>query len=151
MSLGGGKNSATDSAVDSADAAGVPVVTSAGNSNNDACNNTPAGASGAISVGNTEITDILRSSSSWGTCVDINAPGTNILSASHLSDTGTRILSGTSMSCPHVAGVVANYLSANPDASSSQVKQFLTSTATADVLDLRGTVGTPNLLLYSAC
>ena len=151
MSLGGGRNTALNSAVDSADAANIPVVTSAGNSNNNACNQSPAGADGAITVASTDINDNLSSFSSWGTCVDIMAPGSSILSASHLSDTGSRTLSGTSMACPHVAGLIATYLSENPNASSSQVKSYLASSGTKDAINLRGTSGTPNNLMYSVC
>ena len=45
--------------------------------------------------------------SNYGPCVDIFAPGVNILSA--LPDQGSDFLSGTSMAGPHVAGVVARY------------------------------------------
>ena len=151
MSLGGGANTVLDSAVNSADAANVPVAVSAGNSNNDACNQSPARASGAITVASTDNTDTLSSFSSYGTCVDIMAPGSSILSASHLSNTGERTLSGTSMACPHVAGLVASYLADNPNASSSQVKNYLDSSSTKDAINLRGTTGTPNFLMYSSC
>lgn len=43
-------------------------------------------------------------------CVDIWAPGADILSLNAFgSNTATAILSGTSMSCPHVVGVVAGF------------------------------------------
>ena len=151
MSLGGGGNAALDSAVNSADAAGVPVVVAAGNSNFDACYFSPARATGAITVGSTDIYDNLSSFSNYGSCVDILAPGSSILSASHLSDTGSRTLSGTSMACPHVAGLVANYLADYPYASTSQVKAYLTASSTQNVINTRGTSGTPNLLMYSSC
>ena len=104
MSLGGGSNAGLDSAVNSADAANVPVVVSAGNSNGNACNQSPARAAGAITVGATDINDRLSSFSNYGTCVNILAPGTSILSCGISSDTATATMSGTSMSCPHVAG-----------------------------------------------
>jgi len=151
MSLGGGANTALDSAVNSAVAANVPVVVAAGNSNGNACNYSPARAASAICVGATDNGDNLSSFSNWGTCVDILAPGSSILSASHLSDTGSRTLSGTSMACPHVAGWVATYLAANPNASPSQVMSALQSGASEDYINLRGTSGTPNLLQYSSC
>jgi len=151
MSLGGGPVESVDSAVNSADAAGVPVVVAAGNSNGNACNYTPARATGAITVGATDSGENLSSFSNWGTCTNILAPGSSILSASHLSDTGSRTLSGTSMACPHVAGLVANYLSDNPNASTAEVKSYLSSSASPDKINLRGTSGTPNLLMYTSC
>ena len=48
--------------------------------------------------------------SNYGACVDLWAPGTNIQSASHTSDTATEFRSGTSQSAPFVAGAAALYL-----------------------------------------
>ena len=151
MSLGGGANTAIDSAVNSADAADIPVAVAAGNSNADACNSSPARASGAITVGSTDNTDTLSSFSNWGTCVNILAPGSSILSCGITSDTATDTLSGTSMACPHVAGLIANYLSANPNASSAQVRSYLDSSSSKDQINLRGNDNTPNFLMYSSC
>ena len=152
MSLGGGRNEGLDSAVNDADAAGVPVVASAGNSNGDACFQSPAGAEMAITVGATDINDVLSSFSNYGECVNILAPGTNILSAGHTSDTASRTLSGTSMSCPHVAGYVAKFLSDNPAATGDDVREFILTDTTPDVIDLRGTgSATPNLFMHSTC
>ena len=49
--------------------------------------------------------------SNFGPCVDILAPGEAIKSAYVGSPVATALLSGTSMSAPHIAGVVARYLS----------------------------------------
>ena len=46
----------------------------------------------------------------YGSCVDLWAPGTNILSASNESDTATMLRSGTSQAVPFVAGAAALYL-----------------------------------------
>lgn len=45
-----------------------------------------------------------------GSCVDLHAPGVDILSATNASASGNAIKSGTSMACPHISGVVALYL-----------------------------------------
>ena len=69
MSVGGAVSQAVNDAVNSLVAAGVPVITSAGNSDGDACSQSPASASGAIAVGATTITDARASFSSacaWG-------------------------------------------------------------------------------------
>merc|ERR1712122_142729 len=94
-------------AVDAAVNSGVVVSVAAGNSNADACGFSPAYVPSAITVGSTTSTDARSSFSCYGTCVDIWAPGSDITSASHESDEGSTVKSGTSMSCPHVAGAVA--------------------------------------------
>uniref|UniRef100_A0ACD5UTK4 Uncharacterized protein n=1 Tax=Avena sativa TaxID=4498 RepID=A0ACD5UTK4_AVESA len=71
---------------------------------------------------------------------DLIAPGVNILAAwsgdaspsSLASDrrrVGFNILSGTSMSCPHVAGVAALLKASHPDWSPAQIKSALMTTA----------------------
>ena len=44
--------------------------------------------------------------SNYGPEMDVFAPGRDIVSASHLSDTGTATKTGTSMATPLVAGLV---------------------------------------------
>ena len=48
--------------------------------------------------------------SNYGRCVDVWAPGSAILSASHRSDRATEFRSGTSQAVPFVAGTAALYL-----------------------------------------
>ena len=53
---------------------GVTVVVAAGNEYQDACNVSPASATGAIAVGSTDIEDKFSYFSNYGKCVDILAP-----------------------------------------------------------------------------
>merc|ERR1712186_254327 len=135
MSLGGsGTQQAMKDAVDAATNAGVSVIVAGGNSNSDACRFSPAFVPSAITVGSTTSTDARSSFSNYGSCTNIWAPGSSVLSASHTSDTGSRSLSGTSMACPHVSGGAALVLEANPSKKSSAVLQELLGTAVRDVL-----------------
>ena len=100
MSLGGGYSSAQNNAVAAAVDAGIVVVVAAGNSNADACNYSPASSSKVITVGSTTSTDLKSGFSNWGTCLDIWAPGSGILSAGISSTSATSSKSGTSMASP---------------------------------------------------
>lgn len=147
MSLGGGTSLALDTAVQNAINDGVIMAVAAGNSNTNACNSSPARAANAITVGATERTDARALYSNFGSCVDIFAPGSSIASSWINSTTATNTISGTSMASPHVAGVAAALLSANPTFSSADISSKLRSSATPDVVLSAGT-GSPNYLLY---
>jgi subtilisin family serine protease len=148
MSLGGGASQALDDSVTALVNSGVATAVAAGNDNSNACNYSPARAGAAITVGSTTSTDARSSFSNYGTCLDIYAPGSSITSASNASDTGTTSMSGTSMASPHVAGVAALYLSANPTATAQQVRDALVNNGTLNKVSSPGT-GSPNVLLYS--
>ncbi|WP_405099293.1 S8 family peptidase [Micromonospora sp. NBC_01412] len=147
MSLGGGLNTALNTAVANSVADGVTYAVAAGNSNANACNYSPASTATAITVGATQSNDARASYSNYGTCVDIFAPGTSILSAWYTSTTATNTISGTSMASPHVAGAAARVLQNNPTWTPAQVASYLVSTATSGVVGSPGT-GSPNRLLY---
>src|SRR5206468_1205266 len=147
MSLGGGASSALDTAVNNSINDGVTYSIAAGNSNADACTQSPARVPNAITVGATTSTDARSSFSNFGTCVDIFAPGSSITSSWNTSDTATNTISGTSMATPHVTGVAALYLQASPAATPQQVRDALAANATAGVVASAGS-GTPNLLLF---
>lgn len=74
----------------------------------------PAGAENAITVGASSISDARAYFSNWGKCVDIFAPGLNILSIWNTGNTSVNTISGTSMASPHIAGLAAYYLSLYP-------------------------------------
>ncbi|GAB0493050.1 hypothetical protein MMPV_004322 [Pyropia vietnamensis] len=97
----------------------IPVV-SAGNTGGDSCERTPARSPYAITVANSDVDDTLYRSSSRGRCVNAIAPGHSILSADFRG--GLKTLSGTSMSAPHVSGVVALTLAERPDGATLNVE-----------------------------
>ncbi|MFC3505198.1 S8 family peptidase [Micromonospora krabiensis] len=147
MSLGGGASTAIDNAVANSISSGVTYAVAAGNSSANACNYSPARTASAITVGSTTSTDARSSFSNYGSCVDLFAPGSSILSAYRTSDTATSTLSGTSMASPHVAGAAALVLSANPSLTPAQVASSLTSNATTGRVTNPGS-GSPNRLLF---
>src|SRR5204862_7559873 len=120
----------------------------AGNGNADACGTPPARAASAMTVGATTTSDSRASFSSFGTCLDIFAPGQGILSAWFSSDTATATLSGTSMASPHGAGVAALYKQFSPGASASTVRNAIVNNSTTNHVTNAGS-GSPNRLLYS--
>lgn len=133
MSLGGGANSAIDTAVADATAAGLTVVVAAGNSSADACSFSPARAPSAITIGAIDRTDAQASYSNFGSCVDVWAPGTGITSSWIGGATATRTISGTSMATPHVAGLAARLAQAFPGISNSEIVTKLTANSTGSL------------------
>lgn len=147
MSLGGGANNTLDDAVNNAVRAGVVFVVAAGNSNANACNESPARAADAITVASSTSSDARSSFSNYGSCVDIFAPGSSITSAWYNNNSATNTISGTSMAAPHVAGAAALCLDENPNWSAAQVSAELENIATSGAISNPN--GSPNLLLYT--
>jgi subtilisin family serine protease len=131
MSLGGQASDALDTAIKNSVNGGFFYAVAAGNEAQDACNVSPArlGAAndGVMTVAATDQNNQEASFSNFGPCVDIWAPGVDILSTKLLG--GTKTLSGTSMASPHVAGTAALYLSANPSATPAQIEAAIKANA----------------------
>jgi hypothetical protein len=148
MSLGGGKDVATNMAADSMVRKGnIALAVASGNSSANACNSSPASAPLPLTVNATTNTDARASYSNFGTCTDLFAPGSNIISDYIGSNTAFATLSGTSMATPHVTGALALYRAANPSMTAEQIFTTLLADATLNKVTNPGT-GSPNKLLY---
>uniref|UniRef100_A0A3B5LKV2 Proprotein convertase subtilisin/kexin type 9 n=1 Tax=Xiphophorus couchianus TaxID=32473 RepID=A0A3B5LKV2_9TELE len=136
-------------------ARGAAVVAAAGNYREDACLYSPASEPEVITLGAVNSEDQLMSQGAGGTnfgrCVDLFAPGDDIVSASSDCSTCFTSHSGTSQAAAHAAGIAAVILSANQMASPVQVLQVMlhySVSNTINFLSLSEThrLTTPNLV-----
>lgn len=141
LSLGGEASEVLDLGVKKAIEAGITVVVAAGNDSKDACNDSPARLPEAVTVAAISKGDKISFFSNYGKCVDIMAPGSGITSLKPAAG-GSATMSGTSMASPHVAGIAALILSANPQFQPTDVSEYLIETSIKDVAKIRST--TPN-------
>jgi subtilisin family serine protease len=126
---------------------GVFVTASAGNSGADDCGALPRAVPGVLVVASSTQDDRRAPTSSTGPCVDVYAPGAEIVSTTPKG--GTDSWSGTSMAAPHAAGVAALYKQVYGDAASAVVEKWIVDNATPGVVAGGGVDGTPNRLLYA--
>ncbi len=144
LSLGGtgSCDTATQTAINTALAAGTVVVVAAGNSNSDASGFTPANCNGVITVAATGRQGQRASYSNYGATVEISAPGGSdgqaILSTLNSGTTSPNpsgynyvYYMGTSMATPHVTGIASLMLSLDPSLTPAQVLATIQSTARA--------------------
>jgi len=112
-------------------AANIIPVFAIGNAGSRCSSDQSPGDRNVIGVGATTVSDSLASFSSRGPANDgrvkpeVSAPGSDVYSAYHTSDTAYGSMSGTSMACPHAAGAVALILSARPGLTYNQVKTIV--------------------------
>jgi subtilisin family serine protease len=128
-----------DDAVRNLISAGITCVIGAGNApegypGQPADSFSPGRVFEAITVGAADIFDSRLSWSSYGSPIDLYAPGVNIISAGGTTNTSTSVKTGTSMSTAFVTGAVAKYLQGNPTATPAQVQQFIVGTATSRII-----------------
>ena len=114
----------------------IVMVVSAGN-NGQRMVQYPAALSGVITVGATTGADKLVSFSSWGPHVSVVAPGERIISTSSNYTNATLLddnvaydyMDGTSMSAPHVTGLIGYMLNFNPNLKPDQIKTYIEQNA----------------------
>lgn len=133
MSLGGSRSFALDLISQHAIKLGISLTVAAGNDFEDACSYSPASVSDAITVGAMDQLDSVAFFSNFGRCVDLFAPGVGILSSWIGKPNAVQLLSGTSMATPHVAGVVALYLSEH-DLSPEELKKLILKNGISGIL-----------------
>ncbi|KAJ7332675.1 hypothetical protein JRQ81_014855 [Phrynocephalus forsythii] len=108
---------------------GVVMIAAAGNYKDDACLYSPASEPEVITVGATNVQDQPASMGTLGTnfgrCVDVFAPGEDIIGASSDCSTCFTSQSGTSQAAAHVAGIAAMILNINSALSISELRQRL--------------------------
>jgi len=114
------------SVVENALVSGIPIIAAAGNSG-DVSVNYPAGCVGVISVASTTNTDSRSNFSTYGSSIDISAPGSSLYST---KPGGLyTVKSGTSFSAPLVTAAVALMLSQNRNLSNEDIISCLRSGA----------------------
>ena len=114
-------STAINTAIQGASAAGIHTAVAAGNSGADACGISPAQLGGSknpnsaiVTVGSVGMSNTISYFSNNGACVDLYAPGEQIMSAWIGGANMVNSLSGTSMSTPHVSGLMAVMCSEDP-------------------------------------
>lgn len=135
----------------------IPVFVSAGNAGADACNFSPSSSPDVFVIGATDINDRVASYSNTGPCVNMYAPGTDIVSTwigggengNVKSLDGTRynkqrnmkhskltyfVLCPNSMASPHVVGIAASLLSRQSFESPKHLYSALTELGTKNVI-----------------
>ena len=117
---------------------GCVCVAAAGNDNTDMANHYPSHIDAVIAVAATDVNDEKADFSNYGTLIDVAAPGVDILSL-RARETGDEQyfvppgdqsarycrMSGTSMACPHVAGLAAIIRAIHPEFSNEQIRQAI--------------------------
>ncbi|KAF9763679.1 putative subtilisin-like proteinase 1 [Nosema granulosis] len=129
MSVGGERSAALNFAIDYAVSLGIHFSVAAGNERKNACAFSPGSSKHAITTGASTKKDTTADFSNFGKCVDLYAPGVDIIST--WNDKGSRMASGTSMAAPHTTGAMAMYLSSYQYSPENLKKQIIKDTQNA--------------------
>ena len=153
LSFSGPLSLTLNQAVANTIASNVTVVAAAGEQGAppDACQYSPGSAAGAVTVaGSRIITGPLDAMglTNYGACVDLFAPGWNVVSDWYTGNTILWMLTGTSSAAAHASGAAAIYLAKNPSASAGTVANALIANATTGVIS-DAPAGTANRMLYT--
>lgn len=127
-SMGSSKHSeAREDIIRNAVASGIVFVNAAGNDSFDitvkvSC---PAEMDEVIVVGAYDINHKAADFSNYGTTVDVSAPGVGIFSNDYERPGYLIAKNGTSMACPHIGGLAALVKLMYPDATPTEVEQYI--------------------------
>jgi thermitase len=132
MSFGGDSSSVEKEAIQNAYYNNVVIVAAAGNSAS-TVKPYPAGYNEVLAITSIDSTRARSFYSNYGLWTSVAAPGENIISTVPLTGgdnsdpSGYKVLSGTSMATPYIAGVAALVLSHSPSMSNNLVYQTIRS------------------------
>ncbi|EPY84573.1 proprotein convertase subtilisin/kexin type 9 precursor [Camelus ferus] len=139
LPLVGGYSRALNAACQHLARTGAVLVAAAGNFRDDACLYSPASAPEVITVGATNAQDqpvtLGVLGTNFGRCVDLFAPGDDIIGASSDCSTCFTSQSGTSQAAAHVAGIVAMMLTAEQELTLAELRQRLIHFSAKDVIN----------------
>ncbi|KAM9326197.1 proprotein convertase subtilisin/kexin type 9 [Gastrophryne carolinensis] len=118
---------------------GVVIIAAAGNYKDDACLYSPASEAEVITVGATNYQDqpvtLGVLGTNYGNCVDLFAPGDDIIGASSDCSTCFTSKSGTSQAAAHVAGIAAMILHGKPNLTVTELRQHLIYFSTKNAIN----------------
>jgi len=137
------RSATLDAVIANALAKGITVIVAAGNDNTNPCNSSPAGTTGVITVGAVDSSSTRASFSNYGDCIDIWAPGVNILSSVPLNLADFKLQAyghkeGTSQATPFVTGLAALLLEGLTVGVPATVKTQLLATSFSGVINANG-------------
>ena len=138
--------------VDNLRSVGIAAIAASGNNGYTDGLVAPACISSVVSVGNTTKSDdvyTLTRASNSADFLDLLAPGTSIFSSIVDSAASYGLLTGTSMSAPHVTGAWAVLAGANPDATVDEILGALRDTG-VPVQDRRNNIIKPRIDVLNA-
>jgi subtilisin family serine protease len=110
-----------DTAVQNVINAGITVVVAAEFNNVDACQSSPGRVPAAITVAASTLANAEATGTSYGSCIDLYAPGQDVSIADITGSTSTATGWGTAYSAGIVAAIAAQVLHANPSWTPAQV------------------------------
>jgi hypothetical protein len=143
--FGGGVSQALNDAITKSTLYGTLWVATAGNGSVDACNFSPGSTPLAITVSASDMTDHRAPFTNFGPCVDLYAPGVNILSAAITNDNAFVVFNGSASASAHAVGLAALFLQTKTTATPTEVRDVLVLNAQPNVI-INNPANTANLL-----